>query len=445
MPALAPIQTDFQVIFSDEKKLQEIVAPYSKADVTEFFQNKYGISIEINPNLSEETPRVTEKNSLPNLFFETVYQDEDLTVFYPDSPRVPHQLSVVLNRQVKGVQNLTSQENLKLYHLIKRVNEIYVNQLDLDGFVLAQYSDPQERHHNRTVIELLPHQPGFNNCRNFLDKADSNRYVLFGDQSLTSLDLSLSEEEKDMQISFWKRELNKDQEKISDDKLRLSYPYETFDTQAEELQSFVVSNIVKLFENAGAQIISSSEHQFSYALNSKTEHKARQVFDCAFCRDQVINRQKVLEYKDAYVLYNFRKMPHAASSFLILPKEHLEKMYLLSDEKVHTLSLLKKALINVLKNKFPDFEVVVYNQDSPSVGQTVFHTHDQVVAIDPKKVPFYWSMMSLAYNPNNVSGGVSEDEMSTVTQEIGELLNAEVLRLESEENHHSTQEAFDYF
>ena len=60
-----------------------------------------------------------------------------------------------------------------------------------------------------------------------------------------------------------------------------------------------------------------------------------------------------------------------------------------------------------------EFEVIIYTQDDPSVGQTVFHSHEQVVAINPETASLAWTAMSLA------PASVSPEEMARICKEFG--------------------------
>ncbi len=77
-------------------------------------------------------------------------------------------------------------------------------------------------------------------------------------------------------------------------------------------------------------------------------------------------------------------------------------------------SIVRKALVEVLKESHPNQEVVIYIQDDPAIGQTVFHSHEQVVSIDPETIALSWTLMSLY-----PSGNVSDEEMLQVREEFG--------------------------
>ena len=69
--------------------------------------------------------------------------------------------------------------------------------------------------------------------------------------------------------------------------------------------------------------------------------------------------------------------------------------------------------------------MIIYTQDDPATGQTVFHSHEQVVAVDPKTIALTWTMMSLY-----PSGHVSSDEMLKVREEFALKLRHKILEAE---------------
>ncbi len=195
-----------------------------------------------------------------------------------------------------------------------------------------------------------------------------------------------------------------------------------------------MGQLLEYFENQGAQVNSPPLSSYTFTKQIGEPDLVWQTASCAFCNPNILKKQTAFEYNDICVLYNFRKMPHEATSFLILPKRHTEQNYGLTNEEVQDIHLLQKALMQVLKEKFPDFDIILYNQGHFSVGQTVPHTHDQVVALDPKSAPFHWSMLALAYKPNP-TGGISSEEMQKVTEEFSILLQEKVDQLTKDNQH----------
>jgi len=150
------------------------------------------------------------------------------------------------------------------------------------------------------------------------------------------------------------------------------------------------------------------------------------VGECAFCKDAVIERQLVLQYPyqnpDVYVIYSIRKGAEPGSRFLILPKRHTAMVYGLNSSEIHHIWVVRKALAKVIKETHPGCEVIDFTQDDPAVGQSVPHSHEQVVAVDPKTVALTWTMMSLFYPTENVS----DEEMQRVRKKFGEILRLEI-------------------
>ncbi|MCH9633159.1 MAG: hypothetical protein S4CHLAM6_15110 [Chlamydiae bacterium] len=417
-----------EVVFNSEELYQDCIKPYKREEVSQFLASQHDIQVTIDPSLTLQK-HVALKTTPSNPFYTELFNDGDLLVYYSERPRAPHQLNITFGERVKHLKDLSSEDAQKLHEMICKINEVYVGKLGINGFVVAQYSNPQIRHEGQYTVELHPHQPGYGDTRNFLDKADSNRAVLFDDGNYTNLEINYSDEQRDRDIAFWKKELLTEQPSLSDQHSVTVLPArDRLDCGFKSGKEFAVNHLLEYFENNGAKIINKPDVHFKLSAGSQLEQKTWETASCAFCRSDIIERQKAFELDGVVVLYNFRKMPEAATSFLILPKGHTEKIYALNPSEVETIHLLKRALTNVLEERFPGYEIVIYNQDALSVGQTVPHAHDQIVAIDKERIPMHWSMLSLAYNPGKL-GGVSKEEMAAVTKEFSILLEQEVQRL----------------
>lgn len=417
------------VTFKNEDQFMDLIKPFSKEEAQNFLKDGFQIEIAYDSKLKEK--KIVPLKHDSNLEFATVFKEKDFKVCFPEFPRVPHQLSLVFNKEIHSILDLNTETTLKMYDVIQKITEIYMQQLEIDGYVLAHYLEPCQRHHDQYVVELLPHQPGLKGCRDFLDKADSNRHVLYGDQNYSHVEISFNQKERDLAIEFWKKELGLDQPKLSKDHTIIPLPTERKDSQTEVGKDFCVNQLLEYFENHGAQI--ENKPLVSHTFKLCEPNRVWQTVSCAFCKESILNKQMVFEYNDVFVLYNFRKMPHEATSFLILPKRHVEQIYNLTNEEIETISFLQKALMLVLKDKFPNFDVILYNQGNLSVGQTVPHAHDQVVALDPKRAPLHWSMLCLAYKLNP-TGGVTDEEMQKVTEEFSTLLAQKVQSLKELED-----------
>ena len=65
--------------------------------------------------------------------------------------------------------------------------------------------------------------------------------------------------------------------------------------------------------------------------------------------------------------------------------------------------------------------MITYIQDDPAVGQTVFHSHEQVVSVNPRTIALSWTLMSLYPN-----GSVTDEEMYQVKEEYGQKMQEKI-------------------
>lgn len=383
----------------------------------------YKLHIDIDPTVATKN-KAENQASTSRIDYIKLYENEFLTAYYPQNPRVPHHITIVMNSDSSGIDELSLSEYQSLHAFIKKVNEIYVNQLNLDGYVIAEYSHPQKRHDGKCVVELLPNYESSTGVRNFLDKYDSNRYVLFNDEPLTTLADSIVSSEYQKQVNFWQQELVKEQEPLPLSKLNsLQLPVPMKDSHMKESQLLGWCHLIEVLEQRGAHVINRPQTHY-LATKESQDTRAWSINKCAFCDTDIVKKQLVCEYNDLMVLYNVRKTPEPGSLFLIVPKRHVEKTYSLTADEIEHMHTLKTALIHVLEKKHPKTNVIIYTQDGASVGQTVPHTHNQVLAANPDQIALTWTMISLNYNTNPEK--VSDQEMQAVTQEYRQLLEEEL-------------------
>ena len=356
-----------------------------------------------------------------NLLKTEVYKTKTLTVFYPETPRVPHHLTIALNRGgIKGVASVSEEENAELFATIKKIAEIYKT-VHIQGFVIAQFDTPQQGHFGRYVVEVIPHLPGFNDVKNIVDKVDCNRHVLFRTANLSPIAYKVEPDEVLEQAAFWQGAFQKEQTPLEMSDTRIAFPYTRKESHQLEAERVLYHQLLEILQDKGGKVVEEVPFEPVMPVEVPEVVKLATAAKCAFCDDAVIERQLVYEYQDVSVFYNMRKGAKAGACFLVLPKRHTEKVYGLEPSEIHTIGIVRKALVEVLKEIHPECEVIIYTQDDPAIGQTVFHSHEQVVAIDPKTIALTWTMMSLY-----PSGNVSSEEMLKVREEFGLKLERKI-------------------
>ncbi len=228
-----------QVIFKNESHFLESIAPYTQKEVTSFLNEQFQIQIDYDSSLSEK--KIVPLPQDPHLSYSTVFEHPYFKVCAPQFPRVPHQLSLIFNSDIRSIMDLKPNSVSEMHKVIQKITEIYAQKLDIEGYVLAHYLEPAPRHHDQYIVEILPHHPGISEGRDFLDKADSNRYVLYGDQNYSHLSISFPEHERDQAIAFWEKELNSESS-LSEKHTVIQLPTERKDTTLKKEKVFVWGN-----------------------------------------------------------------------------------------------------------------------------------------------------------------------------------------------------------
>lgn len=408
------------VAFPTKSDLEKALTPIPTEEALDRIAVKStsnSLNFEIDESVTRTTLSPLRNPGVRNLLKTEVYHTEELTVFYPETPRVPHHLTIAFNRRnIKGLTDITEEENGELFATIKKIAEIYKT-ISIRGFVIAQFDTPQNGHLGRCVVELIPHLPGFSDVKNIVDKVECNRYVLFREANISAVPYKMSEDDILQQTLFWQQAFQKQHPPLTESDTRIAFPYSRKESHQAEAEEILHHHLLEIFQNAGARI--SNTAPFEARMPNRVPETVTSICSakCAFCDTAVIERQLVLEYENVNVFYNIRKGANPGSCFLISPKRHTEKVYGLNASEIHNIGLVRKALTEVLKETHAGHEVIVYTQDDPSIGQTVFHSHEQVIAVDRKTIALTWTMMCLYPN-----GTVSDEEMLKVRKEFGDKL-----------------------
>lgn len=382
--------------FPSQENAEKAFLPNSVREVqSRIIASEFPVQIKIDPD-SNPAQAPCYNPGTQNLLEHSLWENEHLCVFYPKEPRVPHHLAIQLKKnEIQNLSDVSRQENRALFETIAKISEIY-HSIHLKGYVLALYDTPQDGHNHRHVIEIIPNLPHFNDIKNTADKADCNRYVLFRSANVTPLRCKSAIETVHQNISFWKKAFTTPQKPLERAELTIDLPHTRLESHQVEANHLLQRHFAEIMQSKGANIANalSAENLF-VPEQEPTELKTVNVAKCFFCDSNVLSKQRIFHWNEIEVLYNMRKGAKMGCNFLILPSRHTEKIYDLTEQEIDRIQLVRKALVEVLKEMHPEHEVVIYVQNTPSVGQTVFHTHEQVVAIDPQNIALFWTMQSL--------------------------------------------------
>ncbi len=331
--------------FQSPEKLQNALFPHTIEEVkNRIASSQIPLDFQCNDAILERRTIPIRNSGTGNLLQNEVFKTKLLTVYYPETPRVPHHLTIALNRQnIKGITDVTEEENQALFATIRKIAEIYKT-VSIQGFVVAQFDTPQQGSLNRYVVEIIPHLPGFNDIKNAADKADCNRYVLFRQANLTSTVCKAAQESIEKNAHFWQSAFREGQVALKAEDVTITFPYFRYESHEKEAQHILRQHFLELLQDKGAQV--SQELSFE-PIPMPTEipdsTKAIEVSKCPFCDPAILQKQLVYEHNDVKILYNIRKGAKPGCTFLVLPKRHSEKIYTLSSEEIHNISIVRKV------------------------------------------------------------------------------------------------------
>lgn len=139
---------------------------------------------------------------------------------------------------------------------------------------------------------------------------------------------------------------------------------------------------------------------------------------CAFCNQNVLERQEVLETPLFKVLCNYK--PWAKTHFMIVSKRHISHFDQLNHNEYITLFQLAQAVSQAIKAHYPKEKVVCYLQDGIASGQTQPHFHLHVM-LRPQKLELSIKILKELIG---ISSTLSNEEMESIRQEYGPIIES---------------------
>lgn len=405
------------ITFNSEDELSKALYPHSLEEVTSRIakSNTDPFQFEINFNQTCQNAAKPQNQVTDSLLETPIYHGQHLTVFYPKTPKVPFHLCLAFNRDINGLIDVSFEENQELFQMIEKITQIYRTQ-KIEGFVLLQYSNPQKDHQNRFVVELVPHLPGFKDVKNNCEKAEMNRYMLFRSAPISALNYPYDEEQIKKDLDVLTKAFKRDIFPFQSENQSLNYPRKRYESHTLESLQLLYSHLIELMQHnhASAENIS---HLSTIPKEVLDDVRSVEIQKCFFCDKAIIAKQCIFETEHAYLFYNMRQFAPNGDAFLILPKRHAERVAETNEHEREDIFKLRQALTKALLELRPDNQVLVYVQDNPATGQTVFHHHEQLVCFDPKTIAFSWTLLSLFPVAN-----VSDIEMKNAQEKFGKLV-----------------------
>lgn len=111
----------------------------------------------------------------------------------------------------------------------------------------------------------------------------------------------------------------------------------------------------------------------AYFFKSNRTLEAPDKEVCAFCNPAVLNAQKFYEDDLVFALYTHK--PIVPGHFLILPRRHVERFELLTDEEIMRMGQVIKKVNHAARQVFNISSYLLLQKNGREVGQSVPHVH----------------------------------------------------------------------
>lgn len=151
-----------------------------------------------------------------------------------------------------------------------------------------------------------------------------------------------------------------------------------------------------------------------YLLKASGNSSSLSQPTCAFCDKTVINRQKF--YEDRFVIVMCTHQPIVSSHFLIIPKRHVERLELLTQQElIHVHQAIEKVR-QASQSIFETYPYFIHQKNGREVGQSVPHIHFHFIAKRPgdNSTLRFVAKMIWAY----LRGPVSPEKMQKVVEKM---------------------------
>lgn len=140
---------------------------------------------------------------------------------------------------------------------------------------------------------------------------------------------------------------------------------------------------------------------------------------CAFCDEKVLTSQKF--YEDDLVIALFTHKPVFPGHSLIIPKRHVERFEMLSDEEMMRIGQVIRKVDQASRKVFKTSSYLLLQKNGREVGQSVPHVHFHYIprkAGDDSSFAFI-ARMYIA----NAKKPIPPAEMQKVVEAMKEALN----------------------
>lgn len=143
--------------------------------------------------------------------------------------------------------------------------------------------------------------------------------------------------------------------------------------------------------------------------------------NCPFCNQQKLDYQKF--YEDDLVVALYTHRPIVPGHSLILPKRHVERFELLTDDEITRIGQVIKKVNKAAEKAFGTATYLLLQKNGQEVGQQVPHVHVHYIprkAGDSWTIPFIFKMYI-----SNLGSPISAQEMKKNVEKMKAAMNSQ--------------------
>ncbi len=148
-------------------------------------------------------------------------------------------------------------------------------------------------------------------------------------------------------------------------------------------------------------------------------HPAQFTEYCAFCDPKVLDRQRF--YEDDLVVALYTHKPILPGHCLVLPKRHVERFELLTDEEITQIGRVIKKVDQAVTKVFDTSSYLLLQKNGIEVGQSVPHVHVHYIPREKGDSSTFGFLVKMYIA--NAKGPICADEMRETVEKLKQATN----------------------
>ncbi len=279
------------------------------------------------------------------------------------------QLWIVIKANHHSFSEVSDEEKSDLSLMITKVTSVMKKRFSRELVVSFTNTSRKAELIDRLVINILP-SLSEKQTKDLLRKVDSHLYVCSG-KAIDPRPALFSDEESKQEEEIWSKALEEEMQLSQSQENTELIPWQVTTINKNRGNASLVDQILRI---ALEKSVFFPQIRGLDLATIPPDQEVENHEGCAFCRSDILSRQKVSETAHAILLYQQR--PQVVDGhFLILPKRHIRYIEKLNEAEWQDIFKIQKVLQGFFKEQFKTEKAYFYVQNGASVGQTVPHMH----------------------------------------------------------------------